>query len=148
MASKKNLRVAASLQRELGFILDRKLEDPKLGMITITRTELSDDLRYAKVYVSFLGGCEASESLKRLRHARRFLRGELASCLDLRVVPDLTFLLDDSSENYIRIAKVLKEIERDQGGEADPEGAGIEPRDAGSAGIEEEESDEGAREDA
>lgn len=113
MAHKRVLRVAAALRRELGFILDRKLEDPKVGMVTITRAELSDDLRYAKVYVSFLGGLESSESLKRLRRARHFLRGELASCLDLRVVPELTFILDDSSENYLRIANVLKEIHED-----------------------------------
>jgi len=108
--SKRVLRVAESLKRELSFILDRKLADPKIGMVTITRVELSDDLRHAKVYVSFLGGADSVESMKRLRHAGRFLRAELSHALDLRVVPRLLFILDDSAENYIRIAEVLKAI--------------------------------------
>ena len=110
MPSKRVLRVAESLKRELSFILDRKLADPKIGMVTITRVELSDDLRHAKVYVSFLGGADSVESMKRLRHAGRFLRAELSHALDLRVVPRLLFILDDSAENYIRIAEVLKAI--------------------------------------
>jgi len=110
LPSKRVLRVAESLKRELSFILDRKLGDPKIGMVTITRVELSDDLRHARIYVSFLGGADAAESMKRLRHAGRFLRAELSHALDLRVVPRLLFILDDSAENYIRIAEVLKAI--------------------------------------
>lgn len=129
MANKRVLRVTEALRRELGFILDRKLEDPKLGMVTVTRAELSDDLRYAKVYVSFLGGLEPPESLRRLKRARRFLRGELASRLRLRVVPELTFFLDESSENYLRIASVLQDIheedsDRDGEVEENPEPGG------------------------
>lgn len=116
MAHKRVLRVAEALHRELGFILDQKLGDPKVGMVTITRVELSDDLRYAKIYVSFLGDEEPSESLKRLKHARRFLRCELAPCLGVRVVPDLTFILDQSSEDYLRIAEVLKTIHKEDEG--------------------------------
>jgi len=114
---KRVLRVAEAVRRELGFILDRKLGDPKIGMVTVTRVELSDDLRYARVFVSFLGGVGGKESLKRLRHAGRFLRAELAHRIDLRVVPRLTFILDDSAENYIRIAEVLKTIHDQDDGE-------------------------------
>ncbi len=110
MTNKKILRVAEQLRRELGFILDQKLGDRRVGMVTITRVELSDDMKYAKIYVSFLGDEDRSQSLKRLKHARRFLRAELATCMDVRVVPELTFMIDDSSENYIKIAEVLKKI--------------------------------------
>ncbi|MBD3349758.1 MAG: 30S ribosome-binding factor RbfA [Candidatus Eisenbacteria bacterium] len=131
MTSKRVLRVAEAMRRELGFILDRKLGDPKIGMVTITRLEVSDDLRHAKVYVSFLGGLGGSDSLKRLRHAGRFLRGELAHTLNLRVVPRLAFILDESAENYIRIAEVLKAIEQEEGGSDGPDEAeeGLEGED-------------------
>jgi ribosome-binding factor A len=75
---------------------------------------MSEDLRYAKVFVSFMtDGEERERSLKLLRKARKFVRGELAHSLKLRVAPELTFLIDTSSENYIRIAKVLKEVQEE-----------------------------------
>lgn len=120
MAHKRVLRAGEAIRRELGFILDRKLADPRIGMVTVTRVELSEDLRYAKVFVSFLGDEKEREvSLRLLRKARRFIRGELAHSLRFRVAPELTFLIDDSSENYIRISKVLKDIQ-----EGDSEGRG------------------------
>ena len=112
MSHKRVLRAGEAIKRELGFILDRKLSDPRISMVTVTRVDLSEDLRYAKVFVSFLAdGEEREKSLRYLRKARRFVRGELAHSLRLRVAPDLTFLIDDSSENYIRIAQVLKQVD-------------------------------------
>jgi len=120
LAHKRVLRAAEAIRRELGFILDRKVSDPRIGMVTVTRVDLSDDLRYAKVFVSFLSdGEERAESLRLLRKARRFVRGELAHSMRMRVAPDLTFLIDDSSENYIRIANVLKTVEDDSEGPSD-----------------------------
>jgi ribosome-binding factor A len=121
LAHKRVLRAGEAIKRELGFILDRKLADPRIGMVTVTRVDLSEDLRYAKVFVSFLVDKEERElSLRYLRKARRFVRGELARSLRLRVAPELTFLMDDSSENYIRIAEVLKQVdEEDSEGRSD-----------------------------
>jgi ribosome-binding factor A len=111
VTDKRILRVGEIIRRELGFILDREIEDPRIGMITITRVELSDDLRYAKIYVGILGEeAEQKARLRLLRRAGRFLRSELAHRIDLRVAPELTFVIDDSAENYIRIAKLLKQI--------------------------------------
>ena len=135
MSNKRVLRVAEALRRELSFILDRKLGDRKVGMVTVTRVELSDDLRYAKVFVSFMGGVDGQDALKRLTRAGRFLRTELPHALNLRVVPRLTFLLDDSAENYIRIAEVLKTIHEEDvtesGDEAGEEDTGGETEEAG-----------------
>lgn len=117
MSQKRVLRASETIKRELGFILDRKIEDPRIGMVTVTRVDLSEDLRYAKVYVSFLGDqAEREASFRLLIKARKFIRGELAHRLRLRVAPELTFLIDDSSENYIRIARVLKQIEDEDAG--------------------------------
>ena len=120
MVHKRVLRVAEALKREVGFILDREIDDPRIGMATITRVELSDDLRYAKLFVSFLGEAEERDvALSHLRRARRFLRGQLASRMDLRVVPELTFVLDDSSEQYLKIAEILKQIHHEDDGRTD-----------------------------
>jgi len=137
VAHKRVLRAGEAIRRELGFILDRKLADPRIGMVTVTRVELSEDLRYAKVFVSFLSDEKEREaSLRVLRKARRFIRGELAHSLRFRVAPELTFLIDDSSENYIRISNVLKDIEEDDSeerGERPDEDSGGEPQeDTGS----------------
>ena len=137
MAHKRVLRAGEAIRRELSFILDRKLSDPRIGMVTVTRVDLSEDLRYAKVFVSFFGDeKEQEESLRLLRKARRFIRGELAHALRLRVAPELTFLLDDSSENYIRIAKVLDDIDEEDseepGERADEDGGGEPQEGTGS----------------
>ena len=132
MAHKRVLRASEAIKRELGFILDRKLCDPRVGMVTVTRVDLTEDLRYAKVFVSFLSDEEEREkSLRVLRKARRFIRGELAHSLRFRVAPELTFLIDESSGNYIRISEVLKDIQEEDSegrGERPDEDSGGEPR--------------------
>lgn len=118
MSRKRVLRVTEAIKRELGFIIDRELHDPRIGMVTVTRVDLSEDLRHAKVFVSFLGGGEEkSRGLTLLRRARGYLRSELAGRLDLRVVPDLAFVIDESAENYLRIEKLIKEIHAEESGE-------------------------------
>ena len=116
MAHKRVLRVAEMIRRELSVILDRKMDDPRIVMATVTRVELSKDLKYAKVLVSLLGDeDEQARSLTLIRKAVKFIRGELAFSLRLRAVPALTFELDDSAEKYIAIAKVLDEINLEKG---------------------------------
>ena len=111
MSRTRVLRVAEAIQREVGTILDREVSDPGLNLVTVTRVDMSDDLRHAKLFVSFVGGDESKEeSLRKLRKATRFIRGHLADRLRLRTVPHLTFLLDESSEEYLRIDAVLKRI--------------------------------------
>jgi ribosome-binding factor A len=107
--------VTEAIKREISFILDRELHDPRIGMVTVTRVDLSDDLRHAKVYVSFLGGDEEkARGLKLLKKARGHLRSELAGRLDLRVVPELAFLIDESAENYLRIEKLIRQIHEEE----------------------------------
>lgn len=116
MERKRALRAAEAIQREMGVILDRKIRDPrKAMMVTVTRVDVSDDLRYAKIYVSVLGGEQEKDmAFRLLRRARRFIRSQLASYLDLRVAPEISFALDESAENYLRIDSVLKEIHEEE----------------------------------
>jgi len=133
MERKRALRLAEAIQREVGDILDRRIRDPrKSTMVTVTRVDVSQDLRHAKIYVSVLGDDEEKEAAQRLlRRATRFIRSELASFLDLRVAPEISFALDESAENYLRIDQVLKRIHEEE------EGRGGERSDGGSQGPEE-----------
>jgi len=122
MERKRARRVAEAIQREVGDILDRRIRDPRMSaMVTVTRVDVSDDLRHARIFVSVLGNEREKEEAQRLlRGATRFIRSELASFLDLRVAPEISFALDESAENYLRIDEVLKKIheeESDRGGE-------------------------------
>ena len=97
MASNRIGRINEEIQKELASLL-RNLKDPRIQdtMISITHVETTPDLRYAKVYVSFLQEEKAKEALKGLKSAGGYLRRELGRALQLRYTPELTWALDDS----------------------------------------------------
>ena len=97
MASNRIGRINEEIQRELSELL-RGLKDPRVQntMISITRVETTPDLRYAKVYASFLEADRAADALKGLKSASGYLRRELGRSLQLRYTPELQWALDDS----------------------------------------------------
>jgi ribosome-binding factor A len=102
-------RIDHELQRVLGTLITQELKDPRLGFVTVTRAEATDDLRQCKVFVSVIGDRErAQESLGALRHAAGFLRGELGHRIDLRRTPELVFVEDRSTERAIELAQRLR----------------------------------------
>ncbi len=123
-------RVADRIQVEISDILQRRLKDPRHGFLTVTRVEVSDDLRSARVFVSSLDSDDLEESLLTLEHARGFIRTELGQRIRLRHTPELSFRADRSAENAIRVSEILNDLrERGQMGEEDGEetsGAGGE----------------------
>jgi len=131
MTSTRILRLCELIRRELGRIIDQEVNDPRIGMITVTGVELSEDLRYAKAFVSVLGDdAQKERSMRLLTHAGRFIRTKLADSITLRLVPRIRFVLDESAENYLRINEVLQQIheedeererERDRDADGHPE---------------------------
>ena len=97
MASNRIGRINEEIQKELASLI-RNLKDPRVQdtMISITRVETTPDLRYAKVYASFLQQDKASDGLKGLKSASGYLRRELGRALQLRYTPELVWELDDS----------------------------------------------------
>ena len=97
MASNRINRINEEIQKELSSLI-RNLKDPRIQntMISITRVETTPDLRYTKVYVSFLQEDRASDALKGLQSAAGYLRRELGSALNLRYTPQIMWALDDS----------------------------------------------------
>ena len=106
-------RLNSLLRQELSELLRREVKDPRLsaGMISITHVEVASDLKYAKVFVSSLGGIEEKESvLASLRSAGGFMRGELSKNLRLRYTPELDFRWDASIEHGAHILELLDKI--------------------------------------
>lgn len=112
MKSQRLARIDHEMQRVLGMLIAQELQDPRLAFVTVTRVEVSDDLKRAKVFVSVIGDRHAArQSLDTLTHASRFLRGELGHRIDLRYTPELQFIEDRSAERAIALAKTLREAQ-------------------------------------
>lgn len=110
MKSQRAARIDHEIQRILGTLITQELKDPRLGFVTVMRTEVSDDLQHCKVYVSIIGDRHvARKSLDALESAAGFLRGELGHRIDLRHTPELIFIEDRSTERAIALAKTLRE---------------------------------------
>ncbi len=106
------------MTREMARII-RTVKDPRVSgsLTTITACDVSGDLKFAKVYFTFLDRAEGEEAeakrkeiAKGLRSASGYIRRELAMSLNLRVTPELTFLPDTSAEYGASISKILKDI--------------------------------------
>lgn len=97
MASNRINRINEEIQKELSALI-RNLKDPRIQntMISITRVETTPDLRYTKVYVSFLQENQAADAMKGLQSAAGYLRRELGQSLKLRYTPQIMWALDDS----------------------------------------------------
>ena len=121
MASNRINRINEEIQKELSSLL-RKVKDPRVQgtMISITRVETTPDLRYAKVFVSFLQEDRAKDAMAGLKSAGGFLRRELGRNLQLRYAPELVWSLDDSVAYGARMLKHIDSLGVEQD-EADPE---------------------------
>ena len=110
MASYKINRVNEEMMKETSNII-RTIKDPRVssGFVTITRCDVSGDLKFAKIYYSVLNG-DSAEVKKGLISAKGYIRREIASRLNLRNTPELTFIPDDSMEKGARISKILNDM--------------------------------------
>lgn len=110
--SLKKERLDMILQREISSILQFEMKDPKLGFVTVTDVQCTNDLSQAKVYVSFLGKQERNDAgMRILNRSKGFIRSTLAKKLTIRKTPDLIFIQDKSLEQGNRIEKILHDIE-------------------------------------
>jgi ribosome-binding factor A len=106
-------QVGEFLREELSDIIRREVKDPRIGFMSVTRVEMSPDLRYARVYISVLGAEDEREAtLTALRSAAGFIRHHLKPRLRMRQIPELEFRDDRSMEHAEQIARALKEAER------------------------------------
>ena len=119
-------RITEAIRQEVSIIIHDKLKDPRLGFVTITRVEMSPDLRLARVYFSVLGKDEDYKKTKEaLDSALGFVRRLVAERVNLRIAPEIMFFEDRSSEYSVRIQEVLEEI---KALENTPENTGVKKK--------------------
>ena len=108
-------RVASQIQRELADLLRTHVDEPALGMITLSAVEVTRDLAVAKAFVSFLGAKEPTKKcLQRLVQLTPMLRHELGRRMRLRVMPELRFVFDESLERGLRMQDLLNQLKTDR----------------------------------
>lgn len=110
MANRKE-RISTLIDKNIRDIIQFEVKNPKIGFITVTDVDVSSDFSYAKIYVSFLGAKYPRQNLSELDKAKGYIRSSLAKKMDIRKVPELTFLLDDT---YQRIEKLEKALDADK----------------------------------
>ena len=108
-------RMAEELKKEIMEIIQNHLKDPRVdGLVSVTEVQVSNDLSYAKVYVTKYGSAWAqSEALKALNDSKGFIRKELSKRFKTRTVPELSFVADESLQYGAKIEAILQEIKND-----------------------------------
>lgn len=105
-------RISEQVRRELDRIIRERVSDPRVqGTFSVTRAEVTRDLRYARVYVSILEEENREPMMKALKKAAGFIRHELGQSMIIRYAPEILFELDNNIEYGIHIASVLKQVQ-------------------------------------
>lgn len=105
MASKVE-RIQSLIAKNLAEIIQFGIKDPRLGFISVPEVRVTNDFSYAKVYVSFFNEEDIIPGLEVLEHSKGFIRSELAKKIDIRRIPELAFVLDETFKK----AKQLDEL--------------------------------------
>lgn len=106
-------RVAQEIKKEIAVILQREVKDPRIGMVTVSDVEVSRDLAYAKIFVTFLFN-EDEEHIKQgllgLEKASPYIRSLLGKAMRLRIVPELRFIYDNSLVEGMRMSNLVTQV--------------------------------------
>ncbi|WP_420923809.1 30S ribosome-binding factor RbfA [Actinobacillus pleuropneumoniae] len=110
---KRSDRVAQELQKEIAVILQREVKDPRIGMVTVSDVEVSRDLAYAKIFVTFLFDNDQSvieQGIKGLEKASPYIRSLVGKAMRLRIVPELRFIYDQSLVEGMRMSNLVSNV--------------------------------------
>ncbi|AHG73529.1 MULTISPECIES: 30S ribosome-binding factor RbfA [Mannheimia] len=110
---KRSDRVAQELQKEVAVILQREVKDPRIGMVTVSDVEVSRDLAYAKIFVTFLFDNDREaivQGMKGLEKASPYIRTLLGKAMRLRIVPELRFIYDESLVEGMRMSNLVSNV--------------------------------------
>lgn len=113
MPSHKIERISSDVLKYLSNIILTETRDELMKTITLTEVEVSKDLSYAKVYFTSISNLTHQEIEKEMNEAAPYLRGKLAKVLEVRNIPELKFIYDETIEYATKIEKIIKEIHVD-----------------------------------
>lgn len=94
-------------------VIHEEVKDDDINFVTITAVDISSDLSYAKVYFTNLIDADREKVTKALNRASGFIRGKLFDMVEIRKMPELTFLYDDSIEYGNKIEKIIEDINKE-----------------------------------
>lgn len=106
-------RLGNAFVEEISKIINREIDDDNLKFISITYCKITSDLSYAKVYFSTLNK-DKDEVLKALNRHNKFIRGRLSSCVDIRKMPELIFVYDESIDYGKKIEDIIERIHENE----------------------------------
>ena len=116
MSTTRPERVAEAIRKEISIMIHEELKDPRIGFTTITKVEITPDLRYAKIYYTVLGNDKEKKSTEiALKRAKGFIRGHMGDRLKLRVTPEITFKVDKSTEYADKMERLFDKIHEEKG---------------------------------
>ncbi len=108
-------RLAKLIKEDICKILRQEVSDPRIGFVSITNVDLSPDFENANIFVSIYGDEDKKrQAMKGLDSATRFIRGKLGHVLELREVPKIHFVRDDSIENGSRVLGIISKLEKEE----------------------------------
>lgn len=114
MSFKRIERIGDQIRCEISDIIAKRLNDPRIGFVTVTSVEVSEDLRHARVFVSIFGDEKTkAETMKGLKSAAGFIKGEVGHRLTIKFTPDLSFRLDESLDKAEHVLSILHELEKE-----------------------------------
>lgn len=115
MSSRRVLKAAEAIREVVSTAILIEIRDPRIQNVTVTRVEVTKDMRNAKVYVSVRGD-EAQEKLclRGLKNSAGFLQQKIAARIDTRYIPRLSFEIDEGLKNSMEVAKILQEVRRER----------------------------------
>jgi len=109
--NRRQVQVGEEIQQIISYLIQRELKDPRIGFVTVTQVEVTQDLKYARVFVSVMGSDEERKAtMAALLSARGFIRHEVATRMTTRTVPELQFKLDRGLEYSDQINRLLNEL--------------------------------------
>ncbi|MEH8047253.1 30S ribosome-binding factor RbfA [Gallibacterium anatis] len=106
-------RVAQEIKKEIAVILQREVKDPRIGMVTVSDVEVSRDLAYAKIFVTFLfdeDEQQIEQGMLGLHKASPYIRSLLGKAMRLRIVPELRFVYDNSLVEGMRMSNLVTKV--------------------------------------
>ena len=103
-------RIASNFVKEISYILANEIKDSDIRFVTVTDCKVTNDLSFAKVYVTVLNQDKIDETMKALNNAAGFIRKELADRVEVRHIPELTFVYDESIDYGKKIENIIEQI--------------------------------------
>ncbi len=112
---KRSSRVADAIRMELAVLLLKTIRDPKLSEMNISRVEVTDDLKIARIFFTLFSGKKRAPAVeKSLIKAKGFMRSHIAKTLNLRYTPDLQFRYDETADKVAQVESLFQEIENER----------------------------------